>query len=148
MKTRSTWKCLLTSTALFSLAIALNAADYSSTVLSHNPAGYWRLNETVPAPPGDVATNRGTLGAAAQGYYLAGAIHPVGGIPGAGADTAANMPNLNDGWGGYARVRIPNSTQINSNAPFSVEFWAKPAITTLIACQAASVDFTVNPRKG
>jgi hypothetical protein len=40
--------CLAASaTGLLALASVLPAqADYSSTVLSYNPAAYWRLNET------------------------------------------------------------------------------------------------------
>src|SRR5574341_889105 len=50
-------------------ALCGTAADYSATVLSHNPLAYYRLNETTPTPVPDVATNSGTLGAAAVGYY-------------------------------------------------------------------------------
>lgn len=144
-------RVLTTSAVLSLLAIGLpaQAADYSSTVLSFNPLAYYRLNETTAPPAGDLAANSGSLGAVANGLYLEGALHGGwGGIPGGGSDTAAWMPNLNDGWGGYARVRIPYLAELNANAPFTVEFWAMPANLNAIACPAASVDFNVNPRHG
>src|SRR5690242_5835682 len=53
-----------------SAASALVAhADYQSTVLSFNPAGYWRLSEAAPVPGvADVITNYGSLGSAGNGY--------------------------------------------------------------------------------
>src|ERR1051326_2999830 len=46
---------------------ALRATQYSSLILSDGPAGYWRLDE----PARNVATNSGTLLAAANGTYAA-----------------------------------------------------------------------------
>lgn len=44
------------------------AANYSGTVITDSPVGYWKLNETsFPAMP--VATNLGTKGAALNGTY-------------------------------------------------------------------------------
>lgn len=108
--------------ALLCATAALTArADYQSQVLSQNPIGYWRLNETAPAPPGDIATNRGTLGAATPGYYL-GTVSK--GFPGAlvgSADAAAWFDTMDQSF-----VGVPISTNFMPNGPFTVEFWTQP----------------------
>ena len=81
----------------------------------------YRLNETTPVP-NDVATNLGTLGAAANGLYLNGASHPTPGALTGREDSAANFP---DAAGN--RVRIPWAAPLAMSAPFTVEFWASPA---------------------
>lgn len=97
-------------------------ADYSSTVLGLNPLAYYRLNETTPVPPADVAVNLGTLGASATGYYLSGATHPVpGGLPASTDGGAALFPDV-----GGNRVRIPWNPVLATSRPFTVEFWAAP----------------------
>jgi hypothetical protein len=102
---------LLASTAM---------ADYSSTVLSYNPLGYWRLNETT-APTADIATNIGTLGTAGNGYYTSGAIHPAtGAIIADAADSGAGFP---DAAGN--RVVVPWNAKLATSGAFSVEFWAQ-----------------------
>lgn len=142
-------RILRISALLLALGCAFAArADYQSTVLANSPVGYWRLNETASVPTNDIAVNSGSLGAIANGDYLSGATHGSGGIPGGGGGTAANTPNVNGGSGGAARVRIPYVPELNANAPFSVEFWARPDNFNDIACPASSVDFNVSPRKG
>ncbi|HNQ90260.1 MAG TPA: hypothetical protein PKM73_16710 [Verrucomicrobiota bacterium] len=58
---------------LLAVAAMLPAqADYSNTVASLNPVGYWRLNEPVSPTPNyalGTAINYGTLGASANGTY-------------------------------------------------------------------------------
>src|ERR1051325_6002214 len=55
-------------------------ADYPSTILSQQPAGYWRLNETTPPPvPQTTATNLGSLGTPADGMYTNGTVKGVSG---------------------------------------------------------------------
>jgi hypothetical protein len=44
-------------------------ADYQSTVLAQNPAGYWRLNETSQPTTSPTAANLGSLGPSAAGSY-------------------------------------------------------------------------------
>src|SRR6266446_7200925 len=88
--------------SIISVMAALAArADYSNTVKSFNPVGYWRVDETNQPPPPDQATNTGTLGAAANGYYAAGASHgqTTGALVGSG-DTAATF----DGSSGQVTV--------------------------------------------
>jgi hypothetical protein len=96
-------------------------ADYSNTVMSFSPLGYWRLSQTNQ-PPGDIATNVGTLGASGYGYYVSGATHPVAGALANGTGTAANFPDSSGN-----RVAVPYQSALATAQPFSVEFWAKPA---------------------
>jgi hypothetical protein len=49
-------------------AATTNAAGYAAQILASHPVGYWRLDE--PLFPLPVATNSGTLGAAANGGYV------------------------------------------------------------------------------
>ena len=143
------------NTRLYPLAATLVAiwlipmvrADYSTTVSSLNPVAYWRLNETAAVPPGDVATNRGTLGQAAAGLYLDGAAHPAFGIPGAPTDTAVNIPNTDHSWGPM-RIRVPYHSALNQALPFTAEFWARPDQQGTLVCPYASVDFSQDPRFG
>src|SRR5262245_58252138 len=59
-------QALLAATLMAGIASFSARADYQSTVLSQNPVGYWRLNETT-APPPPYAANSGTLGAPDNG---------------------------------------------------------------------------------
>jgi hypothetical protein len=93
-------------------------ADYPATVLANGPIAYWRLNETAQPPAGDTAVNSGSLAAAANGYYVAGATHPEpGALVGQTSDTAASFT-------GGARVAIPYQAGLNPSGPFTVECWA------------------------
>jgi hypothetical protein len=97
-------------------------ADYSSTIQSFNPAGYWPLNETTATPQAEVATNLGTLGPLANAYYLgfgSGAVDHT--IPGAltDGDTAALFNGA-----ASCSMAIPRlSPGLVINPPFSVECW-------------------------
>ena len=124
-------------------------ADYSNTVMSFKPVGYWRMSETTPVPLPDVATNRGTLGQVATGYYVSGAVHPggFGALVGDPSSTGANFPNPG-GSGGPACVRVPWKAALNGGSAFSAEFWANPGQTSQIGCPLASVDFNTTPRYG
>ena len=106
-------------------------ADYSSTVLSDAPAGYWRLAD-LPVTLGDIqVTNIGSLGEAANGVY--------GGYVGrqeegalSGSDNKANRF-----WGNIAelsRVTMGSAASFNFTGngdaqPFTLEVWAKPMMT-------------------
>ena len=129
--------------ALLAVAtVALSArADYQSTVLSQNPAAYYRLNETAPPPPPVNVTNSGSVGLAGNGTYNS-AIRGV--TPGAivSEPTSASVHLV----GATANeVRIPYQPQWNTAGPFSVEFWVKPDRTIIpvngIQCLAANVEF-------
>ena len=61
-------------------------ADYPSTVLAQNPAGYWRLNETTQPAVVTTTANKGSLGATADGTYNN---DPTRGLPGPFAGSVA-----------------------------------------------------------
>jgi hypothetical protein len=125
----------LAGAALLAATLASYAAtDYPTTVLSQGPVGYWRLNETTPVVPVfDLATNRGSLGPAEDGYY--GGDLSNRGVPGAVAgNTAASF----DGATEY--VDVPYDSALNPTA-FTAEGWFAPAtlsppggLTTALAC--------------
>jgi hypothetical protein len=119
-------------------------ADYPSTVLSQNPAGYWRLNETgQPPPPPINASNIGTVGSpAGDGTYEPGCIRGV--TPGAIVSQPANGCVELTGIAGN-RVRIPDQPQWSGAPVFSVEFWIKPTRTDTLQCAAADVEFIATP---
>lgn len=117
--------CRFLLLALISGSAALPAlADYQSDVLAQSPVGYWRLNETTQPPIGDVATNRGSLGPAATGYYLGTAVHPGEGALAGSTDAGAWF----DGTSGCF-VGVPISTGLMPSSAFTVEFWTKPNTT-------------------
>src|ERR1017187_3104129 len=65
---------LLIAAAAASLLLAGGTAGrsqtYSNAVVALNPVAYWPLNETTQPPFGAyIATNLGTAGAAANGFY-------------------------------------------------------------------------------
>jgi uncharacterized repeat protein (TIGR01451 family) len=144
MKPKNLHTCnSLVGAALLALAATLpaHADDYQTAVLSQNPVGYWRLDETTPppVPSSIVATDAGSVGAAANGQL----IDALQAAPGA---IVSDSPNLSYEFPGAAdnRVRIPFQPQWNRTGPFSVEFWAKPGDTADTICPAASVEFFTN----
>ena len=102
-----------------------NGAAYAAQVLALHPGLYLRLDDT---PPNPAALNLGSLGAAANGRYLAGAqpsattlISPA--FPGLGT---ANPGLVFDGTGkamaiGYANIPVP----------WTMSCWAVPLSTML-----------------
>lgn len=61
------------ATGLLALAAVMPArAGHSNTVMTFDPGGYWRLNDTTPKTK-DWATNSGTLDATAAGVHYGGA---------------------------------------------------------------------------
>lgn len=125
---------------LLALAAVLPAvADYPSAVQAHNPAAYWRLNETAAVPIADQAINHGALGPAVNGFYkgTAGATyqHPVTGALAGDANPAAYFN------GGYAA--LPYSPTLNTKV-FTVEAWLKPDAVSGTLCPLSSVNFTAN----
>jgi hypothetical protein len=141
-------RCFLAAAGL-SLAAGLTCrADYASEIQSLSPVNYWRLNETGPVPTPILATNQGTFGEMGNGTYIGDNRGLAGALLSDPTSTSAGFPNVNGGSGGAARVRIPWQAELNAEGAFSVEFWAKPAITAAIACPASSVDFNATTRYG
>lgn len=99
---------------------------YQSLVLGHSPVGYWRLNEATfveRTPP--VATNAGTLGAAANGGYRLGSKNsPTGpssgsGFLGFGANNSSvSLATAN----GYVSTGL---SLLNNRTAFTVMGWVK-----------------------
>jgi hypothetical protein len=140
-----------TAAALLSAAVLLGSsgirtfADYPSTVLANGPTAYWRLSETSPAPAADAAVNSGSLGAAATGYYVGTASHPVPGALAAGSDTAASY----DATAGSVTA-IPYLPAMNPRAAFTVEAWLNPGVqhpAGTLTCALSSGNFA-SPRSG
>jgi Concanavalin A-like lectin/glucanases superfamily/Immunoglobulin domain/Immunoglobulin I-set domain len=131
----------LTSTILGTMAVSNARADYSNTVASFNPLGYWRLSENIQPPAADVATTSGSLGTGALGYYVGGSSHPVTGALVGSSDTAASF----DGSG---QVKIPYNPKLSLNAPFTVEAWFNPGATTSAQVCPLSCGHLGSPRSG
>ena len=135
---------------LLAAGTAVRAQTYSNAVMALSPVAYWPLNETTPPPFGAyIATNLGTAGAAANGfyqtwfqrysvgtsnlYYQTNDIVHVAGPIGDG-DTALSCTRSAAGSGQY--VVFPRSTNGVANSaltlqpPFSIEFWVNPAGAT------------------
>lgn len=131
--------------AALAMATAAAHADYPATVLSHGPLHYWRFNENIVVPAGDKADNLGTLGAAADGYYVGAVAHSMPGALASGSDTAAGF----DTTPGTA-VSVPYSATLNPSGAFTVEAWLNPNADTTTAnptCALASGQFG-SPRSG
>ena len=119
-----------------------SAADYPSTVLGLNPAAYYRLNETASPVAPDLAANGGSLGAAANAFYIGTPggtyTHPINtGLIG-NMDAAASFAN------GYVAASF--TTNFNSRV-FSAETWFYPN-TGVSGCALSSVDFFAAGRTG
>jgi hypothetical protein len=107
-------------------------ADYASTVMGLNPIVYYHLSETGPEVPADVVTNRGTLGASANGYTISG------GSPGWAENfTPGAIAGSSDACMSFSRlgvypdgVSIPYTAGVNPPAPCTMECWANPPGTT------------------
>ncbi len=100
-------------------------ADYSSTVLSNNPVGYWRFDETTASPPLNEITNASTLGGVADGYVVDGAAKGEPGVVGNSIRFTNPQAVTNAGFLG-SKIDVPYAAALNPNPPFSIEFWAKP----------------------
>jgi hypothetical protein len=113
---------LMGAALLAGAAPVLNAADYQSTLLSHNPLAYWRLDTTTAAPPLNKVANSGSLGSAGDGYAVLDVNKGQTGVVG-------NCIRLNNVSSTIAhcgsKVDVPFNAALNPST-FSVEFWAKP----------------------
>jgi hypothetical protein len=115
-------------------------ADYPSTVLAQNPAGYWRLNETTTPTTSPSTANFGSLSGADGFYTNSPSLH----LPGPFAGSYAV------GFDGSSQELLtPWQTGLNPST-FSVELWLNPAqvpYSGAVSYVAASVD-TASPRSG
>ena len=141
MKPDLSFKVLLAAAAVAVVGGTSTRADYQSTVLADNPAGYWRFSETpVITPASLMATNLGNAGNVANGTYTGTYTR---GVPGVLAGSTATY------FTGGAWVQVANSPTLNPDVPFSVEFWIKPNPQAgTLTCPLSSTDFTPTPRLG
>ncbi|MGA2865568.1 MAG: LamG-like jellyroll fold domain-containing protein [Verrucomicrobiota bacterium] len=135
--------CHLAGAALLALAATLpaRADNYQAAVLAQHPVGYWRLNEASDP----VATNLGSLGAAANGAYVYAA---QAGVPGPRSPTYAGFEANNlgvnfNGANGY--VTIP-ALGLNTNS-VTLTAWVKAngsqeANTALVICDGGTTGGT------
>ena len=137
MKPNPNQTCLaVLATGLLALATVLPArADYPSTVLSYNPAAYWRLNETAPVPIADQAANSGSVGAVANAFYKGATYtHPTAGALAGDVNGAVTLS-------GSGYVAAPYIPSFNSKV-FTVEAWLNPDAVSGTVCALSSVNFT------
>ena len=119
-------------------SLAAQAQTYSNAVMALNPVSYWPLNETAAPVAAYIATNHGTLGAVANGYYgtpypddLGSPPYtlftgPVTGVTSDG-DAAAAFPGTGSAGDPSAYVTIPHISQgLTTTAPFTAEVWVQP----------------------
>jgi hypothetical protein len=114
---------LMGAALLASSAPMVNAADYQSTILSHNPLAYWRFNETAASPAAQTIADSSSTGTSIG--YAAGPV--TSGAPGRVGNGVRFGNAANQGSYVSASVDIPWNATINPGAPFSVEAWVNPA---------------------
>jgi|GEM_PF-1171218 len=119
---RKKTRILATACALSLLASASAQADYSSTIKSSSPAGYWRFSESNFISVPNSATNIGTLGKSGYGTYLNNPTHNVAGALAGETNAAASFA----GDGGC--VQVPYDATTMGVSTFSIEAWIKPAV--------------------
>jgi len=111
-------------TVLLGLSTFVTRADYSNTVGSFGPVGYWRFNETASAPALNKVTNASTMGSVLDGYVI---LDAAKGQPGRiGNSIRFTNSGVAAGYCG-AKVDVPYSAALNKAGAFSVECWVKPA---------------------
>lgn len=175
-------KNIISSLAVAALAFAAgsvaHAQTYSNAVVGLNPVAYWPLTETTQPPFGAyIATNLGTAGAGANGYYETwfqpfatgtntlyyqtnNIVHVAGAI--ADGDTAMSCTHGTAGTGQY--VVFPRFTNGVANSavtlvpPFAIEVWVYPTLITNTVVPIvtegrnpvidASTGYTTNSEKG
>jgi len=113
---------------LLTLAAVLPArADYSNTVMSLSPVGYWRLSETAAVPAANIVSNAGSLGEAANGFAIPGTALGFAqpGVVGNSITFSNNVGGANN-WDPNSVINVPWSAALNPQGPFTIEFWGKP----------------------
>ena len=98
-----------------------NAANYSATIISNNPAGYWRLNEVVVPLP--VAKNSSSAGAAFDGTYqvFSTTVPELQGPSYCGFETTNEVLHLAASPNGYVSTPALNTTMTSA----TFEGWVK-----------------------
>ncbi|MBP7825454.1 MAG: hypothetical protein KA236_02740 [Verrucomicrobia bacterium] len=119
--------CTLCAILAGVLSTAWVKADYQSTILADNPSGYWRLSEK-PVTLADIqVTNRGSLGAAANGEFIGYVGREEAGALVGSDDWAMhfwNSPEVSRIY--FGSPAAFNFTGDGKDQPFTLEIWAKP----------------------
>jgi hypothetical protein len=118
---------------LISTIMARADLSYSNAIVALNPVAYWPLEETN-LPPGNLATNLGTVGANYNGFYGSGVTLGVAGALAGSSDTAASF-NAN------ADVVVPFGSALSTSAPFSAEVWVQSGGNSGGACVMSAGNF-------
>jgi Concanavalin A-like lectin/glucanases superfamily/Bacterial lectin len=106
--------------ALTWLAAPPAHADYSNTVMSLGPVGYWPLNETT-APPGAAtatAPNSGTLGALEDATFQGENVYGYPGAIAGSSDSAVSFSGFRNAAG-----MVPPSPDVSTAPSFTIEAW-------------------------
>ena len=135
---------VMTASVIISSTAGVRADNsYSNAVVALNPVAYWPLNETTSPPHPYLATNSGTLGPQADGYYN-NAYYPndntyttftlttffTGPVPGVTSDGDAaaqfNGGQNNNDNSGYLLIPDINHDLDAVTVPFTAEAWVMP----------------------
>lgn len=138
---------LVAATVLSSyLSTSTASADYSETVLSQDPVGYWRFSETATVLNiSPTAINLGTLGASRNGEYI-GDLAGRGeiGIFGPSGNTANHFNGASE------LTTVEWSAAFNTFSNWTVEAWFAPDTLSPqggLTCILSSGNFA-SPRSG
>jgi hypothetical protein len=142
--------CLAAVSLILLCGVLPTRADYSNTVASFNPRGYWRFNETAASPALNKVVNASTLGSVLDGYVILDATKGEAGIVG------NSVRFINAGVSATicgSKVDVPFSYALNPSGPFSVELWVKPNAlgsdtTGMALFSSMSGDFASSARVG
>ncbi len=140
----------LAATLLVGSPALILAQDYPTTILSQQPVGYWRLEETTqPIPDNFTAANLGSLGSGESGTYTSDVVRGLpSAFPGGVTSSGFSNPGLSVTYLGPV-VDIPSSADLNPSGPFSVEFWAEPSASFApLLSPVCSLDTTGGGRQG
>jgi len=141
---------------LAALALALAStfsparADYSNTVATLGPVGYWRFNEPAGSPPLNLAVNASTMGSILDGAIVLDVDKGVAGKVGQAA--RFHNPGVAAGYQG-SKIDVPFNAALNKSGPFSVECWVNPAAlgtdaTGMAILSSMMNDFVASSRRG
>ena len=115
-------------------------ADYPSTVLSDNPAAYWRFSETPMITPTPLLATTWDWRARRKRRLCRNR------DPGCAGSVTGFKRHLSHGW----RVGIgAQFDRLESRPALLVEFWIKPnPASGTLTCPLLFTDFTPTPRLG
>ena len=109
-------------------AAAATPATYGATILADGPTGYWNFDEpAITRPPAStfpIASNSGSLGSAADGTNMWGAVAAQPGPSYTGFPVGGTAVTL-DGELGYVSVKDAPGLHFTGNITLSA--WVKPA---------------------